>query len=210
MIEVLLAEDYTIVRKGLKQIIDETSDMCVADEASSAQDVISKVRKNDYDVVLLDISMSSSDGLDILKKLKRERSKLPILVLSIYPVNLYAVRALKAGASGYLTINSAPEELVEAIRKVAQGRKHITTSLAEKLAFDLEMDTEKPLHEKLSDREYQVMCMIASGKTVTEIAEELSLSVKTISTFRARILEKMNMKNNAELIHYAIKQGLVD
>ncbi|MFQ5752779.1 MAG: LuxR C-terminal-related transcriptional regulator [bacterium] len=172
--------------------------------------MLDKVWENDYDVVLLDISISSNNVLFLLKQLKKEKSKLPILLLSIYPANLYAVRSLKAGASGYLTINSTPEELVDAIRKVAQGRKHITTALAEKLAFDLEMDNEKPLHEKLSDCEYQVMCMIASGKMVKEIAAELSLSVKTISAHRARILEKMNMKNSAKLTYYAIKQGLVD
>jgi DNA-binding NarL/FixJ family response regulator len=154
--------------------------------------------------------MPGRSGLDILKELKAERPKLPVLVLSMYPEEQYAIRVLKAGASGYLTKESAPDELVVAMRKVAQGKKYVSPSLAEKLAFDLEMDTTKPLHEMLSDREYQVLCMVASGKTVGEIAENLSLSAKTISTYRARILDKMNMKNNAELTHYAIQNKLVD
>ncbi len=209
MISVLIADDHTIVRKGLKQILTETPDMVVADEASNGHEVMSKIRQRDYDVVLLDISMPGKSGLDILKELKAEKPKLPVLVLSMYPEEQYAVRVLRAGASGYLTKESAPDELVVAMRKVAQGKKYVSPSLAEKLAFDLEFDAKRPLHEALSDREYQVMCMIASGKTVGEIAEKLNLSAKTISTYRARILEKMNMKNNAELTHYAIQNRLV-
>jgi DNA-binding NarL/FixJ family response regulator len=210
MINILIADDHAIVRKGLKQILAETSDMVVTGEASNGYEVLEKVRNGHFDVLLLDISMPGRSGLDILKELKAERPKLPVLVLSMYPEEQYAIRVLKAGASGYLTKESAPDELVVAMRKVAQGKKYVSPSLAEKLAFDLEMDTTKPLHEMLSDREYQVLCMIASGKTVGEIAENLSLSAKTISTYRARILDKMNMKNNAELTHYAIQNKLVD
>jgi len=210
MINILIADDHTIVRKGLKQILAETQDMVVAGEASNGFEVMEKVRNNHYDVLLLDISMPGKSGLDILKELKMENPKLPVLVLSMYPEEQYAVRVLRAGASGYLTKESAPEELVVAMRKVARGKKYVSPSLAEKLAVDLEVDASKPPHETLSDREYQVLCMIASGKTVGEIAEKLLLSAKTISTYRARILEKMNMKNSAELTHYAIQNKLVD
>lgn len=210
MIKIIIADDHAIVREGLKQIVMETSDMVVADEASNGQEVLDKVWKNDYDVIVLDIAMPGRNGLDVLKQLKINRPTLPVLILSIHPEKQYAVRVLKAGASGYLTKESAPDELIAAIRKVSLGGKYVSSSLAEKLAFDLEIDVEKPLHETLSDREYQVMCMIASGKMVQEIAEELSLSVKTISTYRSRILEKMRMENNAELIRYAIQNRLVD
>jgi len=210
MINILIADDHTIVRKGLKQILAETQDMVVTGEASNGFEVMEKVKNNHYDVLLLDISMPGKSGLDILRELKTESPKLPVLVLSMYPEEQYAVRVLRAGASGYLTKESAPDELVVALRKVAQGKKYVSPSLAEKLAVDLEVDASKPVHEMLSDREYQVLCMIASGKTVGEIAEKLSLSAKTISTYRARILEKMNMKNNAELTHYAIQSKLVD
>lgn len=209
MIKLLIADDHIIVREGLKKIIAESLDITVADEASNGQEVLDKVWKNDYDVVLLDISMPGRSGLDILKQLKSEQPELPVLILSMHPEEQYAVRVLKAGASGYLTKESAPDELITAIRKVASGRKYVTASLAEKLAFDLQTNTDKQLHETLSDREYQVMCMIARGKTLKEIAEELSLSTKTISTYRARLLEKMKMSNNAQLTHYAIQNKLV-
>jgi len=157
-----------------------------------------------------DNTMPGINGLDVLKELKNQRPELPVLVLTIHPEEQYAVRVLRAGASGYLTKESAPDELTAAIRKISQGKKYVTSSLAEKLVSDLNVDTEKPLHNALSDREFEVMCMIATGKGVKEIAAELFLSEKTISTYRSRILEKMNMKNNAELIHYAIKHGLVE
>ena len=210
MIKILIADDHAIVREGLKQIVAETTDIVVADEATSGHEVLKKVWDTEYDVVILDISMPGRGGVDILKQLKGQKPNLPILILSMHPEEQYAVRVLKAGAAGYLTKESAPDELITAIRRVSAGRKYVSSSLAEKLAFDLERDTEKPGHEILSDREYQVMCMIASGKRVQEIAEELCLSVKTVSTYRSRVLEKMKMKNNAELMHYAIKQGLVD
>ena len=210
MIRIFIGDDHAIVREGLKQIVAETSDMVVVGEAASAQQVLEQVRKEDGDLLLLDIAMPGRGGLDILKQLRRERPKLPVLMLSMYPEEQYSARALKAGASGYLTKESAPEELIAAIRKVSLGGKYVSSSLAERLAVYLHADAEKPAHEMLSDREYQVMLMIASGKTAKQVADELSLSIKTISTYRARTLEKMGMKNNAELTYYTIKQGLVD
>jgi two-component system invasion response regulator UvrY len=210
MIKVLIADDHAVVLEGLKQILSETPDIIVAAEATNGQEVLDKIRNTHADVVVLDIAMPGRSGLDILLHLKRERPTLPVLVLSIHPEDQYAVRVLKAGACGYLTKESAPDQLIAAIRKVVIGGKYVSPSLAEKLAFDLESDVDKPLHETLSDREYEVLCLIALGKTVKEIADKLSLSVKTISTYRSRILEKMKMKNNAELTHYVIRQGLVD
>ena len=210
MIKILIADDHPIVRKGLREIIEETPGMKVIDEASNGQEVLEKVSRKNFDVVLLDISMPGRSGLDILRDIKRQKPKLVVLVLSMHPEEQYAVQALKEGASGYLTKKSAPDELLTALRKVSSGGKYVSSSLAEKLAYALEKNGEKPLHETLSVREYEVMCLIASGKTVTEIARELFLSSKTISTYRARILEKMRMKNNAQLVRYAIKNRLVD
>lgn len=208
-IRLLIGDDHAVVRKGMKQILAETKDIVVADEAGNGREVLEKVRKSDFDMVLLDISMPGRDGLEILKELKSLKPKLPVLMLSMYPEEQYAVRSLRSGASGYLTKDSAPDELISAIRKVSSGGKYVSASLAEKLALKLGADVEKPLHEALSDREYQVMCMIASGKTVKEIGEELSLSVKTVSTYRSRILDKMRLKGNAELTRYAIDNKLV-
>jgi two-component system invasion response regulator UvrY len=210
LIKILIADDHRIVREGLKQILAETPDMIVKDEASNTQEVLKKIWDNEYDVLLLDISMPGRSGLDILKQLKSDRPKLSVLVLSMYSEEQYALRALKAGASGYMTKESATDELIEAIRKVSTGRKYISPSVAERLAFSLESGDERPPQETLSDREFQVMCMIASGRTIKAIASELSLSIKTVSTYRARILEKMRMKNNAELTHYAIQNKLVE
>jgi len=210
MIKILIADDHAVVREGLKQVLSENPDLIVAAEASTGQEVIDKIAKNDFDLVVLDISMPGRGGLDILKEIKIQKPRLPVLVLSMYPEEQYAVRVLKTGASGYLTKESAPDELVKAIRQISQGKKYVSPSLAEKLALDLEISSDRPPHETLSDREYQVMCMIASGKTLKEISEELSLSIKTISTYRTRIMEKMKMKSNAELTHYAIKNRLVD
>jgi DNA-binding NarL/FixJ family response regulator len=209
MIKILVADDHPVVRLGLKQLLSDVKDMTVADEATTGQEVLKKVVKNDYDVVLLDISMPGRNGLDILHELRSKKPKLPVLVLSIYPEDQYAVRVLKIGAAGYLTKESVPEELINAIRKVSQGRKYISATLAEKLAIDLEFDSEKSVHEYLSDREYQVLCLLASGKRLKDIAEELDLSIKTISTYRTRILDKMKMKNNAEMIRYALQNKLV-
>ena len=209
MLKILIADDHPVFRRGLKQIIAETTDMVVAGEATNGWEVLSKVSTGDYDLVLLDISMPDKDGMDVLTQLKKERPALLVLMVSMHPEEQYAVRALKAGASGYLTKESAPDELIVAIRKVSTGRKYVSSALAERLAALLQEDAEVLPHEVLSSREYQVMCMIASGKTLKEIAEELSLSIKTISTYRSRILEKMKMRNNAELIHYAVKNRLV-
>jgi len=208
-IKILIADDHPIVRAGFKQAISDMPDMLVADEASNGQEVLQLIGKKDYDLVLLDISMPGRSGLEILKDLKSEKPKLPVLILSIYPEEQYAIRALRAGASGYMTKASAPNELILAIRKISEGGKYISASLAEKLAYYLDGDAAKPPHETLSDREYQVMLMIASGKTVTEIANELCLSVKTISTYRTHIREKMKMKNNAEITLYAVQNKLV-
>ena len=209
MLKILIADDHPVFRRGLKQIIAETTDMVVAGEATNGWEVLSKVSTGDYDLVLLDISMPGKDGMDVLTQLKKERPALLVLMVSMHPEEQYAVRALKAGASGYLTKESAPDELIVAIRKVSTGRKYVSSALAERLAALLQEDAEVLPHEVLSSREYQVMCMIASGKTLKEIAEELSLSIKTISTYRSRILEKMKLRNNAELIHYAVKNRLV-
>lgn len=209
-IKVFIADDHAIVRKGLRLILSETPDLKVIGEAENGNDLLQKVRKVSVDVVLMDIGMPEKSGWDVLIQLQREYSTLPVLILSIYPEEDYAVQFLKAGASGYLSKTSAPEQLVEAIRKVAQGGKFVSPSLAEKLASDLGRDSEKPLHHSLSPRELQVLCLIASGKTVKEVAGELALSVPTISTHRARILEKMKMKTSAQLIHYAVKKRLVE
>ncbi|MBI5810005.1 MAG: response regulator transcription factor [Deltaproteobacteria bacterium] len=209
MIKILIADDHPIIRKGLRHVLSDSAEAVVVDEADNGRLVLDKVRKNDYDVILLDISMPGMSGLDILRQIRDVKPKLPVLILSMHPEEQYAVRVLRAGASGYLTKDSVPDELITAIRKVAQGKKYVSPSLAEKLAYELDADEKRPPHERLSDREYQVMRMIASGKTVKEIAEELSLSVKTISTFRTRILTKMAMKNNAEVTYYAVKAGLV-
>jgi two-component system, NarL family, invasion response regulator UvrY len=210
MIRVLIADDHPIVREGLRQILSDTDDIVIVDEAESGQAVLTCLAKTNFDVVLLDISMPGRDGLDVLRELKQQKPKLPVLILSMYPEEHYAVRVLRGGASGYMTKSSAPDELISAIRKVATGRKYISPSLAERLTYELDRDADKPVHEVLSDREYQVMHMIATGKSVKEIAEDLVLSVKTISTYRTRILTKMNMKNNAEIVLYAVQNKLVD
>jgi two-component system invasion response regulator UvrY len=210
MIKILIADDHTMFREGLKHILAEYPDLVVTDEANNGQEVLDKIWKNNYDMVLLDITMPGMTGLEALKQLKNDRPKLPVLILSMHPEEQYAVRVLRAGASGYLTKESAPDELITAIRKISQGRKYITPSLAERLASEFEADSEKPLHDILSDREYQVLLMIAAGKTGKHIAKELSLSIKTVSTYRTRIMEKMKMKTNAEVMHYVIKHQLLD
>ncbi len=210
MLRILIADDHPIVRHGLRQLIAKTTDMVVVDEASDGWEVISKVGASDCDVVLLDISMPGLNGLDIIRQLKKESPRLPILILSMHSEEQYAVRAFRAGASGYLTKQSAPDELLAAIRKVSIGGKYVSSSLAEKLASDLAIGTEQSPHKTLSNREYQVMLMIAAGKTVAEIAEELSLSIQTISTYRSRILQKMQMKNNVELANYAVRNQLLE
>lgn len=210
MIDVIIADDHPIVRAGLKQIIADDIEINVKAEAENGADLLTQIRASRFDVVLLDLSMPGQDGLDVLKQLKIDKPKLPVIILTIHPEAQYALRLLKAGAAGYLTKQSAPEELILAIRKVNNGGKYISTALAEQIAFALDTDIDQMPHEGLSDREYQVLCQIASGHTVSEIAESLHLSVKTISTYRSRILEKMQMKSNAELTHYAIQNRLVD
>jgi DNA-binding NarL/FixJ family response regulator len=210
MIRVLVVDDHPIVREGLKQILSDTEDILVVDEADSGQAVLTSAARSNFDVVLLDISMPGRDGLEVLRELKQQKPKLPVLILSMYPEEHYAVRVLRAGASGYLTKSSAPDELISAIRKVASGRKYISSTLAERLIYELDREADRPMHEVLSDREYQVMHMISTGKSVKEIAEALGLSVKTVSTYRSRIMEKMNMKNNAEIVLYAVQNKLID
>jgi len=208
MIKVLIADDHPIVRQGLRQILSGIPDMEVSGEAANAQETLDQVWTGGWDVLVLDITMPDRSGFDILKDLKLGRPQLPVLVLSIHAEEQLAVRVLKAGASGYLTKENAPGELVKAIRKVVSGGKYISRGLAETLAFNLDVATDRPLHETLSDREFQVMQMMASGKTLTEIADTLSLSVKTVSTYRTRLLQKMNLETNAEIIRYAIENGL--
>jgi DNA-binding NarL/FixJ family response regulator len=210
MIKILIADDHAIVREGVKHILSELPDMFIAGEAGNGHEVMETIGKKDYDLILLDIAMPGRDGLEILKDIKIQRPKLPVLILSMFPEEQYALRALKSGASGYLTKDSIPDELLKAIRRILQGRKYVSASFSEKLLLSFDGDIERPVHEKLSDREYQVMRMIASGKTLKDIADDLALSIKTVSTYRSRILEKTGMKNNAELTHYAIKNRLVD
>ena len=210
MIKVLIADDPPIVRQGLRQILSEIPDMLVAGEAVNGQETLDQVRAGGWDVLVLDITMPDRSGLDILKELKHQQPHLPVLVLSIHAEEQFAVRLLKAGASGYLTKENAPDELVKAIRKVVDGGKYISRNLAESLAFSLDVDSDRPRHESLSDREFQVMQLMASGKTLTEMADELSLSAKTVSTYRSRLMEKMNLKTNAEIVRYAIENGLVE
>jgi len=210
MKKVLVADDHAVVREGIKRIIAETADMVVAGEAVNGWEVLEKARGGDYDVVVLDISMPGKNGMEILKELKRERPGVPVLILSMHPEDQYALRAFRAGASGFLTKGSAPDELIAALEKVLRGSKYITSALAERLVVDIGVGSEESLHEKLSDRELQVLCLLAEGKTINQIGQELCLSAKTISTYRSRIMQKMAMKTNAQLIRYAIKHGLVE
>jgi len=208
--KILIADDHPIVRKGLREIITESEDVATVDEAANGQEVLEKVWKNQYDVVVLDISMPGKSGLDVLKQLKSGEKTVPVLILSRYPEEQYAVRVIKAGADGFLTKESAPEELINAIKKIARGGKYVSSSLAEKLVVYLENDSGNKPHEKLSDREFQVMLMIAAGKAVQEIADEMCLSINTISTYRKRVLKKMKMTNNAQIMYYALHEGLLD
>ncbi|GAA5172429.1 response regulator transcription factor RqpR [Viridibacterium curvum] len=209
-IRVLIADDHAIIRHGLKQILSDTEDLEVVAEADGGVKALQVLRNTQSDVVLMDVSMPDRNGIDTLKLIKKEFPRLPVLMLSMHPEEQYAVRALRAGAAGYLSKQGAPEQLVTAIRQVAAGKKYVSAAVAEELANAIGEDVERPPHEKLSDREYQTLCMISSGKTLTQIAEQLNLSVKTVSVYRARLLEKMKLRNNAELTHYGLKHGLVE
>ena len=210
MIRVLIADDHAILRRGLAQIISEAGDMQVCAEAENGVEAVKLAREHHIDVVLLDITMPDRNGLDTLKQLKKEMPKLGVLMLSMHPEETYALRSLKAGASGYLNKQSAPALLVTAIRKVAAGRRYISPAVAEQLAGNIAEDTDRPAHTTLSDREYETMRLIASGRTLSQIALEMHLSAKTVSVYRARLLQKMQLKNNSELTHYALKNHLVD
>lgn len=209
MIKILIADDHAIVRKGLRNIVADDGQMQVVGEAKSGAELLNLVRETAADVIILDISMPGRNGLETLKDIKRERPSLPVIILSIHPEDQYAVRALKAGAAGYMTKESAPEELVEAIKKACRGGRYISPQVAELLAEYVETNVTGEAHKSLSDREFEVFLMLASGKTVGQIAANLNLSVKTVSTYRTRILEKMRMETNAELTRYALDYKLL-
>ncbi|MCS6329137.1 MAG: response regulator transcription factor [Nitrospira sp.] len=210
MTHILVVDDHAVVRQGVRQILSEQFQDAVIGEAASAQEMKEQMRRHNWDVVVLDVGMPGKSGLDALKDLKQASPKLPVLVLSAYPEDQLARRMLKAGAAGYLNKDSAPNELVRALRKILGGGKFVSAAVAELLASNLDDHCEKPLHEQLSDREYQVMCLIAVGKSLKEIADDLCVGVSTINTYRARILEKMQLRNNTELTHYAIENRLVN
>lgn len=209
-LRIMLADDHTMFREGLKKVLSMSPGFVVTDEAGNAPEALDKIRKSDFDVIVLDISMPGGDGIDVLKEIRHFKPRLPVLILSMYPEDQYAYRAIKAGASGYLTKDKATGELIDAIRQIASGRKYISKEVAEQLAVDIQKGADRPPHKSLSDREYQIMCMIAIGKTVKDIARDLSLSVSTISTVRMRILKKLGKKSNTEIAYYAVKHGLVE
>ncbi len=210
MVNVFIADDHALIREGLKKTLKAEPDLVVAGEASNAHELLQALRQQPVDVILLDISMPGESGLDALKDLKQQYPHLPVLILSVHPEHRFAVRALKAGAAGYVTKDTAVEELVQAIRKIVGGGKYVSVSLAEKLVEELESKGDKLPHENLSDREFQVMRMLAAGKTRNEIADELSISLSTVNTYRNRILEKMRVQTNADLTRYAIEHGLIE
>ncbi|MBP7691054.1 MAG: response regulator transcription factor [Anaerolineales bacterium] len=210
MIKILIADDHAVVRQGLKQIFGADPELVVVGEATTGAETLEQARGLAWDVLVLDLSLPERNGFDILLTLRAEKPERPILVLSMHAEDQYALRVLKAGAAGYLTKESVPEELTRAVYKVAGGGRYISPALAEKLAFQVGAPTDQPLHASLSDREFQVMRLIAAGQTVTQIAADLALSVKTVSTYRARLLQKLNLRTNADLIHYAIQNHLID
>ncbi|MBI2296077.1 MAG: response regulator transcription factor [Betaproteobacteria bacterium] len=210
MIRVLLADDHTIVRAGLKEILADTGDITVAGEAINGQEVLARIREHDYDVAVLDLSMPGRSGIELIRQVKGEKPRLRILVLSMHSEEQYAVRALKAGASGYLTKESAADQLVAAIRRIAAGGAYVSPETAERLALDANRATDAPPHTLLSDREFQVFQLLVNGRSVSEIAARLSLSVKTVSTHKTRIMQKMKLANPAELIRYALEHKLLD
>jgi len=210
MTKIFIADDHVLILEGLKKILREESDMIVVGEAQSAVETLERIGKTECDVLLLDMSLPDGSGLEVLKEVKKRLPRLHVLILSMFPEEMFAVRALRAGADGYLTKDSAAKELVVALRKVASGRKYVSEALAQKLAFDVAGGGERAPHEDLSDREFQVLRMIGAGKTVTHIAAELNVSVSTVNTHRMHILEKMGMHTNAELMHYAMENKLVE
>ena len=210
MIKVLITDDHPVVRQGIRQILSEFSDIEVVDEAGVGSELLEKARKNLYDVILLDISMPGKSGLELLKDLQVLRPETAVLILSVHPEKQYAIRALKSGASGYLPKSTLPEELITAVRRAAAGKKYITSSLAEIIVTDFDQPDKKPVYQSLSDREFEVLCQLAYGKSIKEIGEELSLSSKTINTYRKRILEKLGLKTTVDIIRFAIQEGLVD
>ena len=209
MIRILVADDHSVVRQGLKQIVADNPDMEIVGEAGTGEEALELVRSGSFDLVILDISMPGQGGLDILRELKAQAPALKVIILSMHPEEQYAVRCLRDGASAYLTKGSPPEELILAIKTVASGKRYITPSVADRLATYIEGSSQRPPHETLSDREMEVLVLIGSGKQVSDIAEELNLSIKTVSTYRSRILLKMNMETNAQLIRYSLQHGLV-
>jgi DNA-binding NarL/FixJ family response regulator len=209
-LRILVVDDHPIVRQGLKQTLADAADVGEIGEAANGQQALDLVRQRDWDAVVLDIGLPGRGGIEILKDIKRERPRLPVLILSMHPEDQYAIRALRAGAGGYLTKEAATERLVEAIRKITTGGRFISADLAERLAMELTLNDAGPPHASLSDREFEVLCLIGSGLSVGDIADRMSLSVKTVSTYRARILEKMRMKNNAELMQYVLTNRLTD
>lgn len=210
MINVLIADDHALIREGLKKILNGEPDMTVVGEANNVVELVTQLKRLAVNIILLDITMPGESGLDALKELRQKYPHVPVLILSFHPEHRFAVRALKAGAAGYLTKESAAEEVAQAIRKVVGGGKYVSASLAEQLATELDNASGKPLHETLSDREFQVMRLIAAGKKSSEIAEELAVSVNTINTYRMRIFEKMKMQSNVELARYAVEHGLIE
>lgn len=212
MINVVIADDHPLVREGLKKVVDQsTIDIQIAGEASNAHELMDEIRKHEPDLVILDIAMPGKSGLDVLKDIKEFFANLPVLILSMHPEDRFAIRALKAGASGYLNKSSISEKMVKAIRKIVlEKKRYISLDVAEQLADRVDLNSKEPLHDSLSDREYQIMCMIGTGKKVNDIAEELSLSVQTVHTYRSRIKEKMDLKSNVEITRYALQHNLVD
>jgi len=208
MKKVLIADDHAIFREGLKLVIAKTVDMEVTDEATNGLEALRKVQENDYDLVILDISMPGRNGLEVLADIKRAKPKLPVLIMSMHPEEQFAMRAFKAGASGYLTKGGPSQELIEALQRISLGKRYVSTALAEVLADGLGSDSDRPLHDELSIREYQVMCMIANGIKPHQIADKLGMGVKTVGTYRTRVFKKMHMKSNVELTRYVLENGL--
>jgi len=210
MLRIVIADDHPVVLKGLKEILSESFDDVIIDGTTTGYELMNNVQKNQYDLALLDISLPDINGLEVLKEINKKKPKLPVLIISMYPEEQYALRAIKAGARGYLTKRSAPNELVLAVRKILSGKRYVSPAFAEKMLFEFESDAERPPHEGLSDRELQVLCMIGGGKAVNQIAQERHLSANTVRTYRTRILEKIGVKGTGELIHYAITHRLAE